>query len=116
MTLASREIVALLYDQRRTELVGRVESSRPAICPLPNRRTSKTRPALQAENEPRRGSVDWLRPQVYYDCGRASGEMHMATDIRLKEGLPEITESLVSTYVECSKISHLGHKPLPSRA
>ncbi|MFL5338903.1 MAG: serine O-acetyltransferase [Gemmataceae bacterium] len=40
----------------------------------------------------------------------------MATDIRLKEGLPEITEALVGTYVECSKISHLGHKPLPSRA
>jgi serine O-acetyltransferase len=40
----------------------------------------------------------------------------MATDIRLKEGLPEITESLVATYLDCSKISHLGHKPLPSRA
>ena len=40
----------------------------------------------------------------------------MATDVRLKEGLPEITDSLVSTYLDCSKISHLGHKPLPSRA
>src|SRR5205807_7178218 len=39
----------------------------------------------------------------------------MATDIRLKEGLPEITEALVSTYTECSHINHLGHKPLPSR-
>lgn len=39
----------------------------------------------------------------------------MATDIRLKEGLPEITESIVSTYTECSHINHLGHKPLPSR-
>src|SRR5437763_8900294 len=39
----------------------------------------------------------------------------MATDIRLKEGLPEITEAIVATYTECSRTSHLGHKPLPSR-
>ena len=39
----------------------------------------------------------------------------MATDIRLKESLPEITESLVATYTECKYINHLGHKPLPSR-
>lgn len=39
----------------------------------------------------------------------------MATDIRLKEGLPEITDAIVSTYTECRHINHLGHKPLPSR-
>jgi serine O-acetyltransferase len=39
----------------------------------------------------------------------------MATDIRLKEGLPEITEGLVATYTECSRLNHLGHQPLPSR-
>ncbi len=39
----------------------------------------------------------------------------MATDIRLKEALPEITETIVGTYTECSRTSHLGHKPLPSR-
>src|SRR5579862_4685584 len=39
----------------------------------------------------------------------------MATDIRLKESLPEITESLVATYTECGTTHHLGHKPLPSR-
>jgi serine O-acetyltransferase len=39
----------------------------------------------------------------------------MATDIRLKEGLHEITEAVVGTYTECSHINHLGHKPLPSR-
>lgn len=39
----------------------------------------------------------------------------MATDIRLKEGLTEITEALVATYTECSHINHLGHRPLPSR-
>src|SRR5262249_53952358 len=39
----------------------------------------------------------------------------MATDIRLKEGLPEITEAIVATYTECSRTSHLGHRPLPSR-
>ncbi len=39
----------------------------------------------------------------------------MATDIRLKEGLPEITEAIVATYTECRHTNHLGHKPLPSR-
>src|SRR5262245_10440284 len=39
----------------------------------------------------------------------------MATDIRLKEALPEITEAVVATYTECSHTSHLGHRPLPSR-
>jgi serine O-acetyltransferase len=39
----------------------------------------------------------------------------MATDIRLKEALPDITESIVATYTECSHINHLGHRPLPSR-
>jgi serine O-acetyltransferase len=39
----------------------------------------------------------------------------MATDIRLKETLPEITEAVVATYLECNRTSHLGHKPLPSR-
>src|SRR5947209_2583704 len=39
----------------------------------------------------------------------------MATDIRLKEGLPEVTEAIVATYTECSHINHLAHRPLPSR-
>jgi serine O-acetyltransferase len=39
----------------------------------------------------------------------------MATDLRLKEGLPEITEALVATYTECRHINHLGHCPLPNR-
>ncbi|MFO0809213.1 MAG: serine acetyltransferase [Gemmataceae bacterium] len=39
----------------------------------------------------------------------------MATDVRLKEGLSEITEALVATYTECSRLNHLGHQPLPSR-
>src|SRR5271165_5939919 len=39
----------------------------------------------------------------------------MATDIRLKEGLPQITEALVATYTDCKHINHLGHKALPSR-
>src|SRR5207237_1592739 len=42
-------------------------------------------------------------------------ESVMAKDIRLKEGLPEITEAILATYTECSRNSHLGHKPLPSR-
>ena len=39
----------------------------------------------------------------------------MATDLKLKEGLPEITDAIVATYVECKHINHLGHTPLPSR-
>src|SRR6266403_597513 len=39
----------------------------------------------------------------------------MATDLHLKEGLPEITEAIVATYTECRHINHLGHRPLPSR-
>ena len=39
----------------------------------------------------------------------------MATDFRLKETLPEITEALVATYTDYSRTNHLGHKPLPSR-
>src|SRR5499426_3398524 len=41
--------------------------------------------------------------------------MNMATDLRLKEGLPEITDAIVATYVECKHINHLGHRPLPNR-
>lgn len=39
----------------------------------------------------------------------------MATDIRLKEELPAITDLLVDTYTECSRLNHLAHEPLPSR-
>ncbi len=39
----------------------------------------------------------------------------MATDIRLKEELPTITDLLVDTYTECSRLNHLGHEPLPNR-
>jgi serine O-acetyltransferase len=38
----------------------------------------------------------------------------MATDTRLKEALPELTERIVSTYTDISKINHLGHSSLPS--
>src|SRR3954463_5443580 len=38
----------------------------------------------------------------------------MATDLRLKESLPALTERLVETYDECVGINHLGHSPLPS--
>jgi serine O-acetyltransferase len=39
----------------------------------------------------------------------------MATDFRLKETLPEITEAIVASYHEAPRTTHLGHKPLPSR-
>ena len=38
----------------------------------------------------------------------------MATDIRLKETLPALTDRIVDTYEECGSIHHLGHSPLPS--
>jgi serine O-acetyltransferase len=39
----------------------------------------------------------------------------MATEVRLKESLPEITQAIVETYTRCRRINHLGHHPLPSR-
>jgi serine O-acetyltransferase len=38
----------------------------------------------------------------------------MATDLRLKESLPALTERIVETYEECGRTHHLGHSPLPS--
>jgi serine O-acetyltransferase len=38
----------------------------------------------------------------------------MATDFRIKEGLPALTERIVDTYAEVGNISHLGHCPLPN--
>lgn len=38
----------------------------------------------------------------------------MATDIRLKESLAELTDRVVATYDHCDAIHHLGHSPLPS--
>jgi serine O-acetyltransferase len=38
----------------------------------------------------------------------------MASDVRLKEQLPELTDRIVQTYTETSSISHLGHCALPS--
>lgn len=38
----------------------------------------------------------------------------MATDLRLKELLPELTRRIVQTYSEVQHIHHLGHCPLPS--
>jgi len=38
----------------------------------------------------------------------------MATDVRIKETLPELTDRIVQTYSELSTITHLGHCPLPS--
>jgi serine O-acetyltransferase len=38
----------------------------------------------------------------------------MATDVRLKESLPELTERIVRSYAEIEGISHLRHCPLPN--
>jgi len=38
----------------------------------------------------------------------------MATDLKIKESLPELTDRIVQTYVDMSTINHLGHCPLPS--
>ena len=37
----------------------------------------------------------------------------MASDFRLKEELPKLTEQIVGTYTEQDRINHLGHCPLP---
>src|SRR5262249_8084600 len=37
----------------------------------------------------------------------------MATDIRLKDLLPELTDRIVDTYHDIATINHLGHCPLP---
>ncbi len=37
----------------------------------------------------------------------------MATDIRLKEQLPNLTEKIVATYLEEGSVNYLGHRPLP---
>ena len=39
----------------------------------------------------------------------------MATDNRLKETLPGLTERIVETYSEVNTINHLGHCPLPNQ-
>jgi len=38
----------------------------------------------------------------------------VASDFRLKEQLPELTEQVVATYTTDDSINHLGHCPLPS--
>ncbi|MGD9721748.1 MAG: serine O-acetyltransferase [Pirellulales bacterium] len=38
----------------------------------------------------------------------------MATDVRLKEQLPDLTNRIVQTYQEVGSINHLGHCPLPN--
>lgn len=38
----------------------------------------------------------------------------MASDVRLKEQLPELTQQIVATYGEVGTINHLGHCPLPN--
>jgi len=38
----------------------------------------------------------------------------MATDFRLKENLPDLTDRIVQTYFELGTINHLGHCPLPN--
>jgi serine O-acetyltransferase len=38
----------------------------------------------------------------------------MASDFRLKEQLPELTQRIVQTYDEVCTINHLGHCPLPN--
>lgn len=38
----------------------------------------------------------------------------MATDIRLKDQLPKLTQRLVDSYDQVGTINHLGHCPLPS--
>jgi len=38
----------------------------------------------------------------------------LATDVRMKEDLPELTQQILATYQSIGQINHLGHCPLPS--
>ena len=38
----------------------------------------------------------------------------MASDFRLKEQLPRLTDRIVETYTDIGTINYLGHSPLPS--
>jgi serine O-acetyltransferase len=38
----------------------------------------------------------------------------VASDLRRKEQLPELTKRIVETYREVGSINHLGHCPLPN--
>ncbi|MDX2039124.1 MAG: serine O-acetyltransferase EpsC [Isosphaeraceae bacterium] len=38
----------------------------------------------------------------------------MATDARIKETIPALTDRIVAAYEECGPLNHLGHSPLPS--
>ena len=38
----------------------------------------------------------------------------MASDFRLKEQLPELTDRIVRSYTEIGTINYLGHSPLPN--
>ena len=38
----------------------------------------------------------------------------VASDFRLKEQLPQLTDRIVETYTEIGKINYLGHSPLPN--
>ena len=37
----------------------------------------------------------------------------MASDLRLKEDLPDLTDAIIQTYTDIGTINHLGHCPLP---
>lgn len=38
----------------------------------------------------------------------------MATDVKLKDLIPAITDRMLRTYVDCWRIHHLDHRPLPN--
>ena len=38
----------------------------------------------------------------------------MASDLKIKESLPDLTDRIVQTYVDMGTINHLGYCPLPS--
>jgi serine O-acetyltransferase len=44
---------------------------------------------------------------------KSEKENEMASDVRLKETLPDLTEEIVETYTTVGTINHLGHCPLP---
>ena len=60
-------------------------------------------------------SSAWFRAPLLAAMGSLfSSEFVMASDFRLKEQLPRLTQQIVASYTKADPIHHLGHCPLPN--
>ena len=51
---------------------------------------------------------------IYLSVRVTNTDSTMATDVRIKEQLPELTKQIVQTYRDAPTIHYLGHCPLPN--